>query len=91
MNEDEIINYLNNNGGCFEVYHKTSFTANRKAKDGTTQQLDIDIFDAGSTVNQDIRYYCEARTKDGKTATSNPVQSIQEALNKLRWYDLDAK
>lgn len=88
MTEDEIIAHLKNNWGCFEAYHKTSFTAYREAKDGATQQLDIVIFDAGSTGNANTRYSCEART-EGKRATGNPANSIIEALNKLPWYKLD--
>jgi hypothetical protein len=88
MTEENTINLLKN-VGFFEVYHITSFECYRKAKDGTTQEVVVEILDAGSDVNPELRYQCVARTKDGKMASGNPASSIDDVISTVHWYDLD--
>ncbi len=89
MSEAEIINHLKRVSGFFEVYHKTSFECYRKAKDGSEQEVLVEILDAGSDVDPQRRYQCVATTKDGKIATGNPAASIDVVLSLVHWQDLD--
>ena len=89
MSEAEIINHLKRVSGFFEVYHKTSFECYRKAKDGSEQEVLVEILDAGPDVDPQRRYQCVATTKDGKIATGNPAASIDVALSIVHWHDLD--
>ena len=89
MNTDEIINALKKHANIYEVYHMTSFHCFRTDKNGNTQAVDVDIFDAGPEVNPFSRYSCEAKTKDGKMVYGNPASSIGEMLYKVHWDELD--
>lgn len=90
MSEAEIINHLKKVSGFLEVYHKTSFECSRKAKDGSEQEVLVEILDAGPDVEKpQLRYQCVATTKDGKIATGNPADSIDVALSIVHWHDLD--
>lgn len=89
MNKDKVISYINKIQGFSEVAHKTSFTANRIARDGSIQEVHIDIFDSGAQVNPELRYACEARAENGRTATGNPASSIDDVLLTTYWHDLD--
>lgn len=89
MTENEIIEQLKRVTGSFEVYQKTSFVCYRDAKDGSVQEVLVDILDAGIGVEPQLRYSCIARTKDGKVATGNPASSIDAMLSIVHWYKLD--
>jgi len=88
MTEENTINLLKN-AGLFEVSHITSFECYRKAKNGTVQEVVVQILDAGSDVNPELRYQCVARTKDGKMVTGNPASSIYDVIATVHWYELD--
>jgi hypothetical protein len=75
--------------GIFEVYHRTSFQGYRTAKNGESQKVEVDIFDAGPNVNSILRYHCVATTEDGKRATGNAAESVDIALAIVHWGDLD--
>jgi hypothetical protein len=89
MLEVEIISYLKKLTGSSEVYHKTSFECYRKAKDGTEQEVLVEILDGGTDVDPQRRYHCSATTKDGKMATGNPAESIEVVLSLVHWDELD--
>jgi hypothetical protein len=89
MNKDQVISYINSISGFRDTTHKTSFTANRKARDGSDQEVHIDIFDSGTEVDPQSRYACEARTKDGRMATGNPASSVSDVLLTMHWHNLD--
>jgi hypothetical protein len=90
MSEAEIINHLKSVAGFFEIYHKTSFECYRKAKDGSEQEVLVEILDGGTDVDPQRRYHCSATTKDGgKMATGNPAASIEVVLSLVHWDDLD--
>jgi hypothetical protein len=88
MTEKNTVNILKS-FGFFEVSHITSFECYRKAKDGTTQKVIVEILDAGLDVNPELRYQCEARTEDGKMATGNPASSIYDVISTVHWHELD--
>jgi hypothetical protein len=89
MNENQVIKQINEMEGFFETAHKTSFTAFRRAKDGTEKEVCIDILDAGSDTDSQSRYSCEARTENGRMATGNPASSISDVLLTVHWHQLD--
>lgn len=88
MDIDEIINRLKKHANISEVHHKTSFHCYHTDKNGNTQEVEVDILDAGPDDPQ-LRYHCTARSEDGKTATGNPASSLDVLLMGLHWYDLD--
>lgn len=88
MNIEKVIGELKKHANIFEVHQKTTFECFRTDKNGNTQKVEVDIFDAGPD-NLSTRYHCKARSEDGKTATGNPASSIDIVLTSLHWYDLD--
>jgi hypothetical protein len=90
MSPTEIINQLKKTIGAFEGYHTTSFKFHRNMKSGDTQDVTVEILDAGSDVDSQLRYHCIARTEDGKVATGNPASSIDEVISLVQWHKLDA-
>ena len=54
---------------CFdsaELYHRTTFEAHRRDKQGQDQEVTITILDAGPRTAR-ARYHCVATTRDGKS------------------------
>jgi len=88
MNVEQMIAELQR-AGLYEVCHKTSFTGYRKDKNGETQEVEVDILDAGLSINPQYRYTCRATTKDGKMATGNPMPSAEDAISHAHWVNLD--
>jgi len=89
-NEEQVIKYLNGLPSFSEVRHiKMSFVASRKAKDGTLQKVEIQVYDEGPDVEPHLRYSCEAKTHDGKLATGNPGKTVDEVLSTVQWHKLD--
>jgi len=48
VNAEQVIGELKKYAGFSEIYHKTSFRCIRRAKNGETQEVAVDILDAGS-------------------------------------------
>ena len=76
-------------GGFSEAYHETVFRCFRKDKKGLNQEVLITLYDAGKSVEADRRYLCVARTTTGVTATGEPSQYADKALENVNWGDLD--
>jgi len=91
MNNHEIISRLQTVTDSYEVHHKTSFQCFRRAKDGSNQDVTIEIRDAGPDANPNLRYSCVARATDGRSATGNPDFSIDAVLTYVHWWDLDGE
>ncbi len=89
MNTEEIISGLKQEANFSEVYQKTGFHCIRTGKNGNEQEVQVDILDAGPDVNQSYRYYCVAKSEDGKKATGIPDSSVALVLMHVRWGDLD--
>lgn len=90
MTDQEIIEELAKIDGVFEVYQVVSrFQLHRNAKDGNVQEITVEVFDAGLTANEAMRYHVFARANDGRTATGNPDSSIEMALMHMHWEHLD--
>lgn len=88
MDSYRAINELRKHAGFFEVYEVTTFQAYRRTKAGGTQDVKIEILDAGPDADQE-RYMCIATSDDGKTAAGNSADSIDVAVAIVHWYKLD--
>jgi hypothetical protein len=91
MDNQAIIGRLKKVTGSYEVHHKTSFQCFRRAKDGSDQDVTVEIWDAGPDVNPNLRYTCVAKAVDGRSATGNPDFSIDAVLTHVHWSELDAE
>lgn len=88
MNPERIIEMLREVDGTSEVYQVVArFKLHRKTKEGKTQQVTVEIFDAGP--DSLGRYCCVATADDGRKATCNPDTSIEYVLMQMHWHDLD--
>ena len=88
MTPENIVEKLKQLEGVFEVYHVVStFKLYRRTEDGESQEVTVEILDAGPTVSE--RYFCRATSNDGRTATGNPQTSIEYAMMHTHWNDLD--
>jgi ketosteroid isomerase-like protein len=92
MEPDLVIAYLNNLPRLFEAAHVTTFKCYRQSADGRTQEVTVEIHDAGPRGDPEAyppRYRCIARSDDGKTASGNSADRIDVVLATLHWQDLD--
>ncbi|MHC4538052.1 MAG: hypothetical protein ACYS6K_29335 [Planctomycetota bacterium] len=89
MNTEEIIRGLKQEANFSEVYQKTSFHCIRTDKNCIRQEVEVNILDAGPDVNPSFRYFCVAKSEDGKVATGNPDSSIALVLMHVHWNNLD--
>jgi len=89
MDTRKVLAELKKLAGFFEVYQKTTFSCVRHDKNGNTQEVDVDICDAGPDADPLLRYSCVARSQGEKMATGNPDSSICEALHGVHWHHLD--
>lgn len=76
------------NGDMSEVAHVIMFQGRRKNSKGEPQTVTVKLFDLGST-KPSSRYYCEATSEEGKSATCNEAPTIEEAISTVHWNQLD--
>jgi hypothetical protein len=70
-----------------EIHRFKGFRTN---KNDETLKVKVSTFDVGEDcTNPDLRYYCEIRQEDGKTASGNSADSVDSVLVNVNWYDLD--
>ena len=74
--------------GCFEVLQVSEYRGYRIKKDGAHQQLTIRIFDRGSE-GEHPRFHVEVESEDGIRTSGHPAHSLEGALKKVFWEDLD--
>jgi hypothetical protein len=74
--------------GLFEISQKSTFHCYRHKKDGSIQEVTIDIYDAGQGAGQ-VRFHCIATTDDGKLATGNAADTLETTISIVHWDDLD--
>lgn len=88
MNPMDIHESLKKLGqGFFEVHHLMTFRCHRRMKEGSAQEVMVEVSDGGPDMEQG-RYSCVARSNDGKTALGNPAESIEDALSLVHWHNL---
>jgi hypothetical protein len=75
-----------------ELYHVTTFCAERVRDDGPPQILTIRVLDAGDRAPAAQRYVCEVRSDDGRAfATGNPGGTVDDAIALVNWASLNHK
>ena len=88
-NQNEAIKAIRQYANAHEVYQKTSFECSRLTSTGTHQTVTVEILDAGSQVNPELRYQCVVTRQDGRQTTGNTASSIEDALSIVHWTELD--
>ena len=84
-----ILDDLKSKANCIETYHVTAFQCLRKTKTGGTQDIRVEVRDAGPNSGA-LRYHVVAMSADGsRSASGNPANSVHLALAFVRWGDLD--
>jgi hypothetical protein len=75
--------------GVLGVYRAKTYVAYRNLKDGSVQEVAVEILDAGAEVPAGIRFQCIAKSAAGKSTSGNPASTVEEALSLVHWDDLD--
>ena len=89
MDIDRARDLLIRNGDMSEVAHVIMFQGRRENSQGEPQKVTVKLFDLGSTADPSLRYYCEATSEEGKSATCNEAATIEEVLSTVHWNQLD--
>lgn len=75
-------------GGNFsEVCEKRVFECYRMRSDGCMQEVTVVVLDAGPGAA--ARYYCHAKSEEGRQVSSRLEPTLDAALVSMRWTDLD--
>jgi hypothetical protein len=70
-----------------EVCEKHTFECYRMRVDGCMQEVTIVVLDAGP--DADGRYYCHAKTAEGREISSSVEATLDAAFASMRWDALD--
>ncbi len=72
-----------------EVCEKHTFECYRVRSDGCMQEVTVVILDAGPDEQGRARYYCHAKSAEGKEVSSSIEPTLDAAFASVRWSDLD--
>jgi hypothetical protein len=72
-----------------EVCEKHVFEGYRLRSDGCMQEVTVVVLDAGPEAAGQARFYCHARSEEGRVASSRLESTLDAALASMRWTDLD--
>ena len=97
IDTDAVIAQLNGLPRTHSAMHVTRFKCYREATDGRTQEVTVEIYESGpEAVEQDDgqevetrRYYCVARSDDGKATSGNSADNVTRVLAAVHWWELD--
>jgi hypothetical protein len=93
MNADVVqtLDDLRSKANCIEAYHVTTYQCLRRTKSGGTQEVRVEVRDAGpNSPNGALRYHVVAMSADGRRSVSgNPANSVHLAFAFVHWGDLD--
>lgn len=89
MKETDIIQLLKDHANIDEVAEMHFFEGHRINKKGERQEVTIKIGDMGKSINPNLRYYCVAKSENGKEATGNSGSTIEEVIATVQWNELD--
>jgi hypothetical protein len=70
-----------------EVCEQHTFECYRMRADGCMQEVTVVILDGGPSA--DARYYCHAKTAEGREISSSIEPTLDAALASMRWDALD--
>lgn len=86
----EVLTFLRKKQELSEVYRKKEYVVVRHAADGNTQEVTIEILDAGPDFGDpNLRFQCKATAADGRSTTGNTAETAKAALSLLHWSELD--
>ena len=86
----DVLGELKKVPGTIESYHVlATFKFYREAKNGHTQEVHVEVLDAGAEVRSDLRFTCSAKADDGSGVAGNADASVQKALANVEWSLLD--
>ncbi|MDQ6885098.1 MAG: hypothetical protein M3077_12840 [Candidatus Dormibacteraeota bacterium] len=71
-----------------DLHQVTTFKGTRKDKGGVVRDLTVEIMDMGGDSQR--RFRVTATDSGGRTASGNPGATLEQALEAVRWSDLDA-
>ncbi len=76
--------------GIFELHHVSRFRGYHNDREGSVRSIDIEISDAGETLQPSLRYAVSATsthpdTGEEVTITGNNAESIQTAIAIAHW------
>jgi hypothetical protein len=90
IDTDAVIAQLNGLLRTHSAMHVTRFKCYREATDGRTLEVTVEIYDSGPDMEEQTRrYYCVARSKDGKATSGNSADSVTKVLAAVHWWELD--
>jgi hypothetical protein len=72
-----------------EVCEKHVFECYRVRSDGCMQEVTVVVLDAGPGAAAHARFYCHAKSEEGRQVTSRLEPTLDAALASIRWADLD--
>jgi DNA-binding Lrp family transcriptional regulator len=87
--QEQILQRLSQVPDVSEVYEIIGRYQMIRHVNGRSQNVTLEIFDAGERANPLDRYHAFASTPDGRTATGNPDASVERVLENLHWEHLD--
>jgi hypothetical protein len=87
----QTLDDLTSKANCIEAFHVTAYQCLRKSKGGGTQEIRVEVRDAGpNSANGALRYHVVAMSADGtRSASGKPANSVHLALAFVHWSDLD--
>jgi hypothetical protein len=99
IDTDAVIAQLNGMPRTHSAAHATRFRCYRETPDGRTQEVTVEIYDSGPEVEehdsgQEVetetrRYYCVARSDDGRATSGNSADNVTKVLAMVHWWELD--
>jgi hypothetical protein len=72
-----------------EVCAKYVFECYRMRNDGCMQEVTVVVLDAGPGAAAHARYYCHAKSEEGRQVSSRLEPTLDAALASIRWAELD--
>jgi hypothetical protein len=72
-----------------EVCEKHVFECYRLRSDGCMQEVTVVVLDGGPGVAAHARYFCYAKSEEGRQTSSTLESTLDAALAAIRWADLD--
>ncbi len=83
-----VLDHIRTVSGCFAVEQVTEYRGHRIRKDGAHQEFTIRIYDLG-VEEEHPRFHAEVEAEDGVHCTGTPAHTLEGALKKVPWSELD--
>lgn len=86
---DEMLELVRKASQVSDLHQVTTFKGSRKDKGGVVRDVTIEVWDMGAAETQG-RFRVTATDSGGRVATGNRATTLEQALEAVRWSDLDA-